>query len=313
MARISQELLMGEFLDLLRERAETKYNGRIHQAFVDWYIDAEFGRVEWKFTDDANDGGIDAVVWLPDEDPSVAIVQSKFSENIGRAMLASSAYRDFTNVVDSFYYKGEIFDDFLTEVRADAKPIYRKALRRLEEINHWGVEKKAFRLVTTNKRRPGERVERISTGNICYAQDILRLYDQYRRGGTPRARSLELRIEDKLQYKDSRRGVTSCLFNAQLADFRRYLETNDVARLVARNIRYNLGGKIGRTIRKTYEKWPLDFWYYHNGITIICDSMDENGGVATLHNPSVINGAQTLYAIGESSRKKSAALAVTMK
>lgn len=308
MSRINDELLVGEFLDLLRERADVKYNGRIHQAFVDWYVDAEYGRVSWKFTDDANDGGIDAVVWLPDEEPSVAIIQSKFAESVGRAMLGAHAYRDFRRVVDAFYFKGEVFDNFLATVRPDAKQIYRKALRNLEVANHWSVEKKAFRLITTNKPRPGEKVDRISRDNVVCADEILRLYDQYRRGGTPRARPLQLKIEDKLRYEDARRGVTSYLFNAPLGDFRRYLETNDVARLVARNIRYNLGGKIGRTIRKTYEKSPLDFWYYHNGITIICDKMDETGGIATLQNPSVINGAQTLYAVNDSPKRNSPAL-----
>lgn len=311
MHRLSYDLLVGEFLDLLRERAESKYNGRIHQAFVDWYIDAEFGRVDWKFTDDVNDGGIDAVVWLPDDHPSVMILQSKFSENVGRAMLSSSAYREFHKVVEAFYWKEDAFDTFLADVRADVRPIYRKALRKFEEVSDWRTERKAFRLITTHKRRPGERIDRISTDRLNHAEDILRLYDQYRRGATPRARPLELHIEDKLQYRDPRRNVTSYLFNAPLADFRCYLEQSDVARLVARNIRYNLGGKIGRTIRKTYEKTPLDFWYFHNGITIICDALSENNGVATLLNPSVINGAQTLYAVSDSSKRKSPALVTT--
>ena len=308
MLRLSRDLLIGEFLDLLRERAEEKYNGKIHQAFVDWYIDAEFGRVDWKFTDDVNDGGIDAVIWLPDEKPSVAILQSKFSESIGRAMLSSSAYSEFNKVAEAFYWKGDNFEEFLANVRSDVRRIYRKAVGKFEEVSDWRIEKKAFRLVTTHKRRPGERIERLSSDIFNYSEDILRLYDQYRRGATPRARPLELHIEDKLQYKDPRRNVTSYLFNAPLADFRKYLEKTDVARLVARNIRYNLGGKIGRTIRKTYEKAPLDFWYFHNGITIICDGMTEYNGVATLVNPSVINGAQTLYAVSESSKRKSPAL-----
>jgi hypothetical protein len=308
MSKIDHDLLLGEFLDLLHERAEREYSGRLHEAFVDWFIDAAFGKVQWKFTDAVNDGGIDAVIWLPDEEPSVIILQSKFTENVGNAMLGSTAYREFNKVVSAYYHKGDAFDEWLADVRVDAKPVYRKALRHLEKDNHWSVEKKAFRLITTHKRRPGERVERIPAESLNYAEDILRLYAQYRKGGTPRARPLELKIDDKLQYKDPRRRVTSYLFNAPLADFRRYLDHNDVARLVARNIRYNIAGKIGRTIRKTYEKTPLDFWYYHNGMTIICDDMTENNGVATLVNPSVINGAQTLYAISESSKRSSPAL-----
>jgi hypothetical protein len=311
MAKISQELLLGEFLDLLRQRADAKYNGRIHQAFVDWYIDAEFGRVEWRFTDDVSDGGIDAIVWLPDESPCVAIIQSKCAENIGRSMLSSSAYRDFQRVVDAFYFGGETFDEFLSSVRSDARSIYRKAERLMGIANHWNTRKKAFRLITTHKRRPGERIERISRDNIICSDEILGLYDQYRWGGTPRARPLDLKLDGKLQYKDARRQVTSYLFNARLTDFKEYLEHNDVARLVARNIRYKVVGKVGPAIRASYDEVPHDFWYFHNGITIICDEMGENNGVATLVNPSVVNGAQTLYAISESNKRHPSAVVAT--
>ena len=58
--------------------------------------------------------------------------------------------------------------------------------------------------------------------------------------------------------------------------------------------------QIAKSIRRTYQKYPKDFWYYHNGLTIICDKFAEENSVATLTNPSVINGAQTLYAISSS-------------
>ncbi len=64
-----------------------------------------------------------------------------------------------------------------------------------------------------------------------------------------------------------------------------------------RDIRFNLGKRIGRSIRETYEKSPEDFWYRHNGISLVCDSLARRNGRLVLENPSVINGAQTLYAI----------------
>src|SRR3989442_353653 len=79
----------------------------------------------------------------------------------------------------------------------------------------------------------------------AYHSDVLRLYEQYRKGATPKARPLQLKIKDKLTYEDPHRGVTSYLFNASLSDIRQYLDDNDVGRLVARNIRYNLGGRVG--------------------------------------------------------------------
>jgi hypothetical protein len=53
-----------------------------------------------------------------------------------------------------------------------------------------------------------------------------------------------------------------------VSDFRRYFETNDVARLVARNIRYNLGGKVGKEIRRNVRRATPRFlvcaqWHHH--------------------------------------------------
>src|SRR5437016_849465 len=212
---MNRPLLIKEFLDEISERAETHFRGRLHQAFLSWYIEAEFGRVEWSFTDDVNDGGIDAVVRRPDDVPPVVLIQSKFTERVGSSRLPKSAYRDFRSVVDAFHHRGDEFDEFLSPVRDDLRRIYRRAFDRLTELNNWLNEKKAFRLVTTANKRPGGEFDRIPRDNFVYADTVLRLYEQYRKGATPKARPLQLTIEDKLSYKDRRRGVTSYLFNAQ--------------------------------------------------------------------------------------------------
>jgi len=307
---MDERLLISEFLDQLGERAESLPRGRCHQAFLDWYIEAEFGQVKWNFTDDVNDGGIDAVVWRPNETPPVLIIQSKFSEHVGRGQIAQSAYTAFQTVVDAFHNGDSDFEEFLGKVRDDLKGLYRKAFERLRD-NNWHQAKKAFVLITTMTRRAASEFNTIPKQNFVYAGDVLRLYWQYRKGATPKARPLELTIEDKLSYRDARRKVTSYLFNARLSDFRKYLEENDVSRLVARNIRYNLGGRVGRAIRSTYEKTPHNFWYLHNGLTIVCDDFIEKDQVATVINPSVINGAQTLYALNNSASRKSQALVTT--
>ena len=139
----------------------------------------------------------------------------------------------------------------------------------------------------------------------------MRLYRQFRRVWAPRAEELTLTVPDKLSYSDPKRGVTSYLFNAKVSDFKKYFCDNDVGRLVARNIRYHLPGSVGKGIRRTYENDPHDFWYRHNGITIVCDDFSERNRKATLTNPSVINGAQTLYAIDRSRVENSPALVGT--
>lgn len=308
---MDERLLVSEFLDHLDERAEDQFKGRRHQAFLDWYIEAEFGQTKWNFTDDVNDGGIDALIWRPNETPRVLIIQSKFTEHVGRSQVAKSAYTAFLRVVEAYRNGDSDFEEFLNKVRDDLKPLYRKAFEELRNLHNWHQAKKAFLLVTTMNRRSAAEFDRIPQQSFVYAEEILRLYGQYRKGATPKARPLELTIEDKLSYRDPRRRVTSYLFNARLSDFRKYLDENDVARLVARNIRYNLGGSVSRDIRLTYEKTPHNFWYLHNGVTIVCDDFFEKDQIATLVNPSVINGAQTLYALNHSSSRRSQALVTT--
>ena len=116
---MDEKILVSEFLDELHERAESKFKGRLHQAFIDWYVEAEFGNVKWEFTDDTLDGGIDAVVWRPDDIPPVAIIQSKFTEKMGNSALPQSAYREFGLVVEAFYQRDEVFSQFLGSVRDD--------------------------------------------------------------------------------------------------------------------------------------------------------------------------------------------------
>ncbi|MBI4179174.1 AIPR family protein [bacterium] len=306
-----EEVLIQEFLDGINERAEERFNGHLHQAFLDWYVEAEFGKLKWHFTDDANDGGIDAVVWNPDYSPPVFLIQSKFTEHVGKSTLPHGAHRGLSGAVEAFYRRDETFEEWLSRVRDDLRALYRKAFDRLTDRRNWKAEKRAFRLVTTHTRLRSGESSRIPIENYAYAQDILRLYGQFRKGATPRARPLALHVEDKLSYRDKKRRVTSYLFNARLSDFRDYLADNDVARLVARNIRYNLGGRVGREIRSTFEKQPNNFWYVHNGLTMVCDEFAERDGTATLVNPSVINGAQTLYAISGSPKKTSSALVTT--
>jgi hypothetical protein len=310
MRDIRPDLLMSEFLQYLRERADQHFNGHLHQAFIDWYVEAEFGQLKWQFTDGPNDGGIDAVVWRKHDDkPPFVIIQSKFSERIGRQQLQKSAYQDFQAVTDAFYYGGETFHEFLEGVAADIRKVYLKAFK-LKDGN-WLRDKKAFRLITTSKRVSRCEFNRIPSENFCYDSNILALYRQFRRVWVPKAREITLTVHDKLSYSDPKRGVTSYLFNAKVSDLKKYLDHNDVGRLVARNIRYQLSGAVGAGIRKTYESAPHDFWYRHNGITIVCDDYLERNRSATLTNPSVINGAQTLYAIDRSGVENSPALVGT--
>jgi len=71
------------------------------------------------------------------------------------------------------------------------------------------------------------------------------------------------------------------------------------------NLRYFLrGGRINGEILKTLEDTAKreKFWYYNNGLTIVCDEykLDREGKTLSVKNMQIVNGAQTTKSIYDS-------------
>jgi AIPR protein len=78
-------------------------------------------------------------------------------------------------------------------------------------------------------------------------------------------------------------------------------------RLCDRNLRHFFqSSDVNNALRKTLEGEPQNFWYFNNGITIICDKIskslagapDRRIGLFNCEGVSVVNGAQTVGMIG---------------
>lgn len=75
-------------------------------------------------------------------------------------------------------------------------------------------------------------------------------------------------------------------------------------RLFAKNIRGYLGStEINESISETINKEPNNFWYYNNGVTIVCDDAkrETQGGedVIIVDGAQVINGQQTTRTLND--------------
>jgi hypothetical protein len=69
--------------------------------------------------------------------------------------------------------------------------------------------------------------------------------------------------------------------------------------LFAMNLRYYVKSvKIDDPIRETIESRGDRFWYYNNGLIIVCDDYEIKGNELILYNFSIVNGAQTTTLIG---------------
>jgi len=72
--------------------------------------------------------------------------------------------------------------------------------------------------------------------------------------------------------------------------------------LFYRNVRYGLGKtRVNKEIKKTMNEAAQHdkFLLFHNGITLVCDSLEQDGDMVTLRNYSVINGCQSMLTLYE--------------
>ena len=96
----------------------------------------------------------------------------------------------------------------------------------------------------------------------------------------------------------------SRVFPVGVADIAEIFHKSGV-RIFARNVRGYLGStKINKNIEKTLADEPENFWYYNNGITIVCDQAEhvtrKGRNFLKVENPQIINGQQTTRTLSTS-------------
>lgn len=104
-------------------------------------------------------------------------------------------------------------------------------------------------------------------------------------------------------YLNKDEPIKSRVFSTKAKELARIYDENK-QRIFQKNVRASLGLKsksINRQIRDTAidEQRRSKFWYFNNGITIICQEISEtpSGSLIKLKKPLIINGAQTTYAL----------------
>jgi hypothetical protein len=71
------------------------------------------------------------------------------------------------------------------------------------------------------------------------------------------------------------------------------------------NIRnYLKSTKINQGIKSTLKEEPNNFWYFNNGVTIVCDEYWEERGSVRIKAPQIVNGCQTAKTLAEHFKNK---------
>jgi len=309
MAKASIQALRDE-LASLRERLPALKDDDL---FVAWFLRA--------FVTDSDDlatgaviGGphdksVDAVL-IDDHGKMIFILQGKYRQEIGAKNESRNDIIAFADIAKRMCGEKKEFSAYTS----DLNPMVRQRLEAARER----IAGRGYRLqlyyVTLGKcsdenRREAAHIVRQAEGkgdiDIVDGRRILLILGDYLDGVAPPVPSLDLEMEagsgvrtsGVLQRYDGKVDIESWVFSmngAAAADL--YEKSGE--RLFARNVRGFLGSTdINRNMEHTLYKEPEHFWYFNNGITMICDKAERVGhsgrDILRVENPQIINGQQT--------------------
>lgn len=281
-------------------------------AFVLWFLQAFLVDSEYlakqTLTGDTSDKNIDAI-FIDDKAKQVNIVQGKFRE--------SHDHGESRNDVLTFADLGLLpweSKSGLNAFYAELDPLVRQKLEEAVHSVHSNNYKLKLFYVTTGKcsetiiREAKERVRQAEGPADIFVfnyDQVMVLFKDYLADAAPPVHTLVLRIvsEGPIQHEgvirryDPERKTESWVFTASGKDIAGMYATEGM-RLFARNIRGWLGSTdINDSMGDTIEEEPHNFWYYNNGITMVCNDarreLQEGEDVLIIEGAQVINGQQT--------------------
>ncbi|MBV9763840.1 MAG: AIPR family protein [Acidobacteriaceae bacterium] len=280
------------------------------ERFIAWYLRRVLLRDPIATRDDITDGQhdkqIDAVI-VDDEESRIVIIQGKF---IGEKQVDAEPLRE----VLSAWMR-------LQDLQSLQKDCNEKLKQKLEAVrkaldDEYRIE---FELITTGNLTDAARADlSVFTTKLEDSDDFaasLHLIDtDILATRLAEAEAQELPSLDHTVSIDPGKTLVTQVANAQtiitVLPLRECLKMPGITdgRLFRKNVRQSLGAnnKVNRALRATINGERVrDFFFYHNGITAICDSAKVNLDKKTLSikGLSVVNGCQSLSTIYSTSER----------
>ena len=314
--------------DLARELADIRERFPVLQAdqlFVAWFLRAFLTEGEQdavnSLTGGSGDKGVDAV-HVDDQARAVSIVQGKYRAS-GKRENRSDIVA-FAQLANELTAPSKDYARFARDLSADVNAHLAKARQRVTEREY------ALNLyfVTLGKVGPlqvKEAARIVSAANLESSIDIIDgrrvklMLSDYLDGVAPPVPTLDLEMEagngveitGAYHRYDAHTDIESWVFSMTAGAIGDLYERAS-NRLFARNIRGFLGSnEINRGMAATLAKTPQYFWYFNNGITLVCDHAEQiashGRSVLRVSNPQIINGQQTTRVLASQARTASKA------
>ncbi len=252
------------------------------------------------------DKSVDAV-FLDENARIVFIVQGKYRRKIGAKAEARNDVLSLAQLAESLWGSRRKFAALEQDASPEVQACLSAARERLKK-RKYSLRLYYVTLGRCSKELAGE-AERFVRGaggaaqiSIITGSDVLRILSDYLDGVAPPVPSLDLEVEaghgsQVVRRYDRKTGIGTWVF-PMTGKAVKDLYTQAGIRLFARNVRGFLGNTdINRSMEETLNTAPEYFWYYNNGITMICDDAEQVGkrgrDILRVANPQVINGQQT--------------------
>ena len=283
------------------------------QLFLAWFLRAFVTESETKAIESlcggARDKNIDAIV-LDDPARTVFIVQGKYRRALAERSEKPNDVRSFAEIAKVVSGDEEQYVSFSKNLAPDTEKILSGARERVISRGYrlqlyYVTLGRCGKDLAEDAGRIAKRAKIDATMEVIDGHQIVRLLADYLNGVAPPVPSLDLEMEagDGIEVKgilqryDSRTGIETWVFPMASPAIAGLVERAGI-RLFARNIRGFLGDtEINSEIEATLKSKPQYFWYYNNGITIVCDQAEEISGggrqILRVRNPQIINGQQT--------------------
>ena len=278
------------------------------QRFVAWYVHNIHGRdmIETKedVTDGPDDKQIDAIV-VDDDASTVYVIQGKF---IGtgsvdadplREILASwIQFKDIARLQETGNQKlKRRLSEVATALEEDYSAVF-------ELVVTGQLTESARNDLTTFQESLAEADDFPAELHLVDSDELQRRYDIALERENPLI-SHQLRL-DTGKYMAMEIGGANCVVAAvPLKDCIKFPGIKD-GTLFQKNVRQSLGlnNRVNKGIKASiYGAAHHDFFFYHNGITAICNNLSISDGLLTVKGLSVVNGCQSLNTILSCSEK----------
>lgn len=278
------------------------------QRFVAWYVHNVHRRDMMETKEDVTDGPddkqIDAMI-VDDEANTVYVIQGKFvpMKNVDAEPLREvlSSWAQLKDIVGLQETGNQKLKRRLTEVGTALDDDYNIAF---ELLITGQLTESASNDLARFQEILAEDNEFPAELHVVDSEELQRRYDLALQQDNPLI-SHQLQL-DSGKYMAMEIGGTNCVIAAvPLKDCITFPGIKD-GTLFQKNVRQSLGlnNRVNKGIKTSiYGSSPTDFFFYHNGITAICNSLSISDGRLTARGLSVVNGCQSLNTILSCSEK----------